>query len=215
MRSTHATPTYRFLPAVAAFGLALSATACDPDDGNGTGPGEQGTVQAVVTDDPGAAGASVTGIRGSLASGSADVTGAFSGDAKVEVSADGQTWIELGQMQSVDVALQAADEATIHASASVPARTFTRVRLVVRNAEATVLAGSTIDAGPIGADITLQVAGGGEFTVEKAVTLDVSADSETTLVFDLNSESWIDENAVQAGAVAASEVQSATSVRVE
>lgn len=194
----------------AALALALGVLAC----GDGTGP-EEGSVGAVITDDPAQAGAAV-GPGAQLAQGVSGQTfqGDFQGEAQVQVSVDGQTWLDLGSAQSVDVALQSGNEAVVHASANVPAQAFSRVRLVLRNARATVLAGSSIGGALIDVDVQITVAGGGEFVIEKSLSLSVSAGSQTTLVFDLNSEQWIDQTAVQAQAVTAAQVAAATAVRV-
>lgn len=197
--------------------LLVPLVGCGDDEDGGTGPDGMASFQAVVTDDAGTAGSAIAArgpeARGSVSS-SADIQGSFSGEAMVQVSADGQTWVDLGSMESVQVTLQSGEEATIHASAEVPARTYTRVRLVMRSAEATVLAGSTIDAGPISADVSVDVAGGSEFTIEKQVSVDADAGATTTLVFDLNSEAWLDQAAVDAQSAAAAQVSSATSVRI-
>lgn len=200
----------------AATALLIPLVGCDDDD-NGTGPGETATVQAVMTDGGGDGGAAVAArdpaARGSV-SGSADVDGSFSGEAQVQISADGQTWTNLGSMQSVNVALESGEEATIHASAQVPAQSYTRVRLVMRDARATVLAGSTIGAGPISADVTVEIAGGSEFTIEKQASVGAQSGTSTTLVFDLNSQAWLGQATVDAGAATAAQVSGATSVRV-
>ena len=207
----------RLAALAAAAALLIPVLGCGDDEDGGTGPDTMASFQAVVTDDGGTAGGAIAArgpeARGSVSS-AADIQGSFSGEAMVQVSADGQTWVDLGSMQSVEVALQTGEEATVHASAEVPARTYTRVRLVMRSAEATVLAGSTIDAGPISADVTVDVAGGSEFTVEKQVSVNANAGATTTLVFDLNSEAWLNQAAVDARSAAAAQVSSATSVRV-
>lgn len=196
----------------AALGLLLALGGLGCGDGS-TGPDEESRIDAAIVDDPGS-GAGSVGPQLSAAFAGRTFDGDFSAQGRVEVSVDGQTWVDLGSMQSMTVTLQSGDRVAVHTAARVPARAFTRARLVLRNATATIRAGSTIGGTLIDADLQISIAGGGEFTVEKSLSLDLSARSSAMILFDLNSEQWIDETAVQAGAVTASRVQSATTVGV-
>lgn len=205
-----------FMGTAATLALLLPFTAACGDD-EPTGPGDDGTARAVVTDDPNVAGtASVSpdGARFSQSFSGATFEGTFTGQARAEVSADGQTWVDLGPAQSVNVAMQSGQEAVVHASTSVPARTYSRVRLIVSGGQATLLSG-TVGTVPITAQVQIMVDGGSEFTIEKPMNVDIDADSETTVVFDLNSENWIDEANVSSQTATAAEVASATSVRIQ
>lgn len=205
------------LGTAAMLALLLPFTAACGDD-EPTGPGDdEGTARAVVTDDPNAAGTASVSPDGSSFSQSfsgATFDGTFTGQVRAEVSADGETWVDLGPAQSVSVAMQSGQETEIHAAASVPARTYSRVRLVVSNGQATVVSG-TVGTLPITAQVQITVDGGSEFTIEKPMNVDIDADSETTVVFDLNSENWIDEANVSSQTATAAEVASATSVRIQ
>lgn len=192
------------------FLLALGGVGCG--DGS-TGPGDESSVDAAVADDPGS-GAGAIGPRLSTGVSGRTFEGDFNAQGRVEVSVDGQTWVDLGSMQSVAVTLQSGEQVAVHTGARVPARAFSRARLVLRNATTTIRAGSTIGGTLIDADLQISIAGGGEFTIEKSVSLDLSTRSSAVVLFDLNSEQWIDETAVEAGAVTAARVQSATTVTV-
>lgn len=210
----HRAETLGKVGTAAILALVLPLAACDGDEDGTTDPGSQGSVQAVMTDEPGEANAS-TVSRTRFALDSRTVDGSFEANARVEVSVDGETWIDLGSMESVSVALQTGEDAVIHADASLPAETFARVRLVLENARANVLAGSTIGTDLLDVDVEIAVAGGGEVVIEKTVTLDVSAGSQATVVFDLNSESWLDEGNVQSRTATAAELEASTTVRIQ
>lgn len=109
----------------------------------------------MVTDDPNAAATASVSPDGAAFSQSfsgATFEGTFTGQVRAEVSADGQTWIDLGPAQSVNVAMQSGQEAVVHASTSIPARTYSRVRLTVSNGQATLVSG-TVGTLPITAQV--------------------------------------------------------------
>lgn len=204
------------------FGTAVTLAALVPfvtgcsDDGT-TGPDDDGSVEAMVTDDPGSGSASISSrdARFSQSFAGSTFQGEFQGQARVQISADGATWIDLGPAQNVSFTMQSSDDAVVNASATVPARSYTRVRLILSDADATVEAGSTIGGITLDANVLVSVNGGSEFMVEKTASFTVTADSETTVLFDLNSESWIDETAVTTQTATSAAVQSATTVVVQ
>ncbi len=205
-----------FLGTLAALAFLLPFTAGCGDDATGPNGDDEGTARAVVTDDPNSGSASVApgDARFSQSFTGAQFEGTFSGQAQVQISVDGETWIDLGSAQNVSFAMQSNEQAVVHASANVPAQTFTRVRLILSNGQATVVSGS-VGTIPITTQVQIMVAGGSEIMIEKALSVDISAGSETTVVFDLNSESWVNETNVQSQAATAAEVASATTVRVQ
>lgn len=203
----------RTLAAALALTVAVGLAGCDDDEG--TGPGsEQGTVEAAVTDDPGAGSQALRAAASDR--GAAEVDGTFDASARVEVSADGSTWVELEEAQQVQVALQNAQATTV-SSAEVAARSYARVRLVLEGASADVAAGSTIGGGALETSVTVQLEGGEDDRVvlEFDQPVAVSADADTRVTFDLNSHLWLDETAVQTGTVSEAAVQSAAEVTVE
>lgn len=198
--------------ALAGFLLTAAAAAC----GDTTGTTEA-RVSAEVHDET-SSGVQAASIVPLAALQSSGYSGTVSGDARVEVSADGETWTELDESSQVEVDLQASGGgATVHADASVPLESFTRVRLVLDGADARLEAGSTVGGVTLDSETTVTLGSDGQAVVEVQLdqSLDASADTDAMISFDLNSEAWITESAVTAGAVAASEIESATVVTVE
>jgi hypothetical protein len=198
----------------AAWGvLALTAllplTACGDDDP--TGPGaQQGTMEAVVRD--GGSEQAPAGVPSSQQE--SEVNGEFQGQIRVEVRVDG-AWQTVSGLSNVNVNAELQGTESAAGSASVQARTYERVRIIVSNASADVEAGSMIGLGPIEVDVTVTIAGGGDVVIEYNQPVTVQAQGTTRLVLDLNSEAWLTGNAVQAGAVTSAAFQSAASVLVQ
>lgn len=186
-----------------ATAIALAVTgafvACEDDDP--TGPdGDDGDVEAFVIDDPASTSPSVTDRVGTNTVAAAVISGFVTGDARVDISVDGTEWIELGSMSDINLDLQSStDQASVNGETSVPVGSYTMVRLVLDGAAAQVLAGSDIGGVVVGADATVTVGDGGQITIERQVQFNVSADTDTHIVFDLNSEQWITQTAVTAG----------------
>lgn len=202
---------------VLAGALAFGLAACDDDD-DVTGT-ERGEVSASVTDDPSStsgsiARASFLDILGLQASGS--FTGTMTADATVEIRNSAGTFIDLGSASNADLEMQSeGGEITVATGTSVDAGTYTAVRLTLENATTTVQAGSSI--GGIVLDVDVLVNVGGEdntVVIEKEMDVDVDAGSSTTVVFDLNAESWIDQSAVDSGLAADADIQAATTAFV-
>lgn len=197
-----------------AAGLTFLAAGCGEDDATGT---QQGQVTATVSDDP-SSGVVATSRSSDPANQSLlAFSGSMTADARVQMSADGSTWVDLDSPRNVDLSLQSSGSATtVHSSADLSTGTYAHIRLVLSNADATVASGSTIGNTTLSADVQVSIGSGGQVIIEKQVEpITVSADSETTLVFDLNSEVWVTEDNVQAQAVSESEIASATSVVVQ
>lgn len=210
------------LKTVAALALIVPAAAACSDDA--TGP-DGGTVSATVHDDP-SSGSAAEGASFSRISAAESSDGSYSGeveaDVTVQVSADGSTWTDVageGSSQSQVVDLQVDSETTVASEASVEAGTYSHVRIVMESPSASLNGGGTItgSAGDVtlDADLTLDLGSDGQVVVEKEVAdFEISADSNTTITTDLNSEAWITPNSVEAGAVSSSEIESATAVSI-
>lgn len=192
--------------------MALGLAACSDDDGmTGT---TQGQVSATVTDDPSStsgsiARASFLNVLGLQSSGS--FSGTMTGDATVEVRTQSGTWIDVGSASDADLEMQTeGGEISVASGTSVDAGSYTAVRLTLENATTTIEAGSSI--GGIVLDASVDVAVGGDdgrVVIEKQLDLDVDAGSSTTVMFDLNAESWVDQSSVDSGAAADGDVQAA------
>lgn len=197
-----------------AIALVIAVAACDDDDPMSPGGDAEGDVEAVIVDDPASTAPAIVGPRASAAA-NRPFTGTTSGDFRVEISTDGVTWVSLGSMNQVNVDLQSStDETMVHASQEVAAGTYTRARLIFDGASTTIAAGSTIGALALTTDVVLTLAGGGEVTVERTIQLTVSDDSSSRIVFDLNSEAWVTETNVLAGAATETDVSSSIAAGV-
>lgn len=205
------TSTRPWMAVLLAAGVAV-LTGCD-DDEDTTGPPppepEVGDVSAVVMDD-----AAAEGEPGEAN----DFSGTLTGNARVEVQAEGETeFTDLGQDEEITVTLQAAEgeETTITAVTEADAGSYTSVRLVLTGAQVQIDAGSTIEETTLEEDSTLTVgaeAETDEVVIEEQVTFDVTTDAETTFTFDLNSGSWVTQAALDAGDVDPTTIEGAGTV---
>lgn len=207
--------------ATAAVLLALSATACSESATGPSGDGG-GSAQAVMHDDPSSgSGALAPSFSRAFAatSGEADYSGSMQADVKVQVSADGSTWVDVNDRASSAsrVEFRSGSETTVAASSSVQAGSYSRVRVIMENAGATVNSGSSFSGGGLvlSADVSLDLGSGGRVVIEKRVsTFEVRAGSTTTIEVDVNSEAWMSQENVEARAVSSSEIESAAAVSV-
>jgi hypothetical protein len=188
---------------------SLPLSACNGDD-DPVGPPDdpQGTMEMAVRDAPPSAGAAGAALAG------AEVSGEFRADARVQVFVDG-AWEDVSGLTNltVNTELQAGEE--LVGSATVDARTFERARIVLTNARADVDAGSQIGLGPIGVDITVSVAGGGEVIIEHTAPVVVGSEAPRRLVLVLNSQAWLDEEAAESQLVSRAEFESAVQIVVQ
>jgi hypothetical protein len=148
---------------------------------------------------------------------SVDYAGTLSGSAQVEIYSDADaTWRALGDPVDVLFEMYCLETAVIHADASVPVGSYSKVRITLAGFSANVRAGGTLD-GILYADaqVILISAADAEVVVEKDVApFTVTTENSTWVVFDLNSEHWLDTAAVTGGTALAADIQSATLVYV-
>jgi hypothetical protein len=118
----------------------------------------------------------------------------------------------------VDVSFEifCLEDATITADAHVPVGTYSAVRLTLRGFVANVIGGGTVDGVVLPEARAIALGGsGGEIVIEKSVTpFEVTETSDTHLVFDLNTDTWINIDIANAGAVSADAVQAGAVVYV-
>lgn len=212
------------LKTAATLVLVLAAGACS-DDATGPDGGGAATASATMHDSPnGASGSLQQGFSKTYAqtSGSASYSGSMQADVQVQVSADGSTWTDVNEQatSSTRVDFHSSSETTVASEATVESGTYSHVRIVMENTSATVDAGSSFGASVGGltleADLTLDMGSSGRVVIEKEVgDFQVSADSNTTITTDVNSEAWVNQENVEAEAVTAAEIESATVVTVE
>ena len=142
--------------------------------------------------------------------------GTLSGSAEVHIYSDSEGWVSLHAPVDVSFEIFCTEDAIITADAHVPVGTYSSVRLTLRGFVATVVAGGTVDGMvlPDAKVITLGGAGG-EIVIEMSVApFEVTETSDTHLVFDLNTDAWIDFDVANAGTIGAAQVQAGTVVYV-
>jgi len=198
--------TKRIVSLVLLAAAVLGLAAC----GDSTGPDGPGMVDVVMYDGSAQA---LTGPPGAAA---ADTySGTFEGDVTVELSPDGQTWIDVSSPTSATVDLQSEDRTTVTSEAEVAGGSYSHVRITLHSATATLDAGAQIGGTTLATAANISIGGGSDVVVEKEVfpfTLD--ADVAMVLSVDLNSEAWVSQQTVTSGTAASSEIQSATAVEV-
>lgn len=200
----------RVLRALSLLMVPAALAACSDD---ATGPQDMGTVAAEVQDGPSAA--PVAAARAPDAA-AGSFAGTASGSAQVWIYSDAQGWVALGAPTNATLQMQSGNGTTVYGSASVPVGSYTRVRLVLEGFNANISAGAVLGGLTLSAGVTIAMGGSdGRVEIEKSVTpFTVSAQSSTSIGFDLNSEAWVTEQSAQSKAAADAEIQSATSAYV-
>jgi hypothetical protein len=143
--------------------------------------------------------------------------GTLTGSAQVHVYSNTGGWIALHDPVDVSFEIFCREDATITADAHVPVGTYSQVRLTLRGFVAEVDAGGTVD-GVVLPDAKTIALGGvdGEIVIEKGVTpFEVTETIATTLVFDLNTDTWINVDIANAGTVSADAVRAGAVVYVK
>jgi hypothetical protein len=142
--------------------------------------------------------------------------GSLSGSAQVHIYSDANGWVSLHDPVDVSFEIFCLEDATITADAQVPVGTYSQVRLTLRGFVANVEGGGVVDGVALLDAKAIALGGaGGEIVIEKSVTpFQVTETTATTLVFDLNTDTWIDVTVADAGTIGATEVQSGTVVYV-
>lgn len=208
------------LRALSALLIPAAIAACGDDS---TAPGDMGQVSASLQD--GTAASLAQAYSMSPSSGpetgpsqavAAAFSGSASGSAQVWIYSDAEGWVALGSPADATVQMQSSNTTTLYTSASVPAGSYTKVRLVLDGFGANIAAGSIIGGLTLSAGVTITVGGSdGHVEIEKTVTpFTVSAQSSASIDFDLNSEAWVTEESAQSETASDAEVTSATKATV-
>lgn len=144
---------------------------------------------------------------------SVDYDGVVTGSAKIEIYSEDGGWTSLGDAVDVSVDIYCEHAVEVRSDVSVPADTYSQLRLTLTGFEASVGAGAVVDGVTYDQPFVVTLGGGDPVVVEKSVspfTLDAGASAR--LVFDLNTEVWMDDVVIAAGAVPESEVRAAMNV---
>lgn len=184
----------RFTTTFALVALLGATTACTDDD---PVAGGTASASATITDDASSSSA-LQGDDGAALRALADghFSGGLSSNAQVAISADGETWVDLGSPAPVTVALQSnGNETTVHSRAAIQPGTYTRVRLTLTEARADIDAGAMLGGISFTSAVSIAVGGADQSVViEKQVApFTVESDSHVLIRFDMNSEQWVDE----------------------
>jgi hypothetical protein len=142
--------------------------------------------------------------------------GTLSGSAQVHVYSDTDGWVSLHDPVDVSFEIFCLEDAVITADARVPVGTYSQVRLTLRGFVADVAAGAIVDGVMLANPQSITLGGpGAEIVIEKIVTpFQVTETSATNVVFDLNTDTWIDATVASAGTISGAAVQAGTVVYV-
>jgi hypothetical protein len=205
--------------ALAAVALIGAAACSDSDAVLGPDGSGDGFVRALVVDQPSSSTSSAPSASYAPAAGeeTSSFSGTVSGQFSVAVSADGVVWYSLGSPNGVAVSVQSTGDSTdVHGEVKIPAGTYARVRLIMRNAHANLEAGSKIGGLTLTTDVEVSIGGGGEIVIEKqipAFTVSANASTRTEILFDLNSEIWLNQQNAEDGEASGPEVRDSTDAR--
>lgn len=206
---------FRKLMATGAVIGLLGATACGDDEPDIIDPDPEpdpGTVTAVVYDEPADAGEGEQ---------QQTYTGALTAQAQVEVSLDGTEFVALDQPAQIEVALRTGDRTVVHSQVDLDEGQYSQVRLVLTDAQVRLDAGSTVGETTLEEEAMLAInteTGENEVIIDVTLptALQITAGQDAgSIAFNLNSDTWITEEAVQAELIAAATVQQAVEVELE
>jgi len=169
-----------------------------------TGVTVNATLRVVLDDNPSRTTPPVSGTQQAPPPG--DYTGTLATTTRVAVSSDGESWHELIGTQALNIPLQVGDSAVVERTVSLPAATYSQVRLTLRGASMTVtgdVPGGSVSNRPL--DISeLEVV-----IVRPIPAITVSANTSARVAFDLNTENWLTSANVTSGTIAGSQLQAA------
>jgi hypothetical protein len=139
--------------------------------------------------------------------------GILSGTALIEIYSDANGWVALGSTEQVSFAIFCEEAAVVTGDAAVEVDSYTQVRLTLTDFEASVIAGAVVGGITYNSDFVVALGNGDPVVIEKSVSGFAVADGATTeLIFDLNTEVWLDADIITAGVASAADVSAATNV---
>ena len=187
--------------------------ACSSDDT--TTPEATGSVDATITD--GGLNAIAAPGAATAPQAVADLTGTMEGSARVSIYSDADGWMDLGDARSVSVGLQTGEETSLAEAVSVPAGTYTKVRLTLSGFHANLDVGSVIDGSALLAAVSVTMGGSdNEVVIETAVpAITIAAGGSAKIAFDLNSAAWVTSQAAQTEMADDADIQAATTAMAE
>jgi hypothetical protein len=203
-------------------GVSFLPLACGDSSGPGDGSGVTGTVQVFAKDNPNSMNAALVGgpsFDRQSGANAASYDGSLSGEMSVAIQTQAGAWIDVGSPRSITMTAHSTDSTDVSGSATMPAGTYTKVRIIWRHAAAHLLAGSVIGGLTLSVDAVVDIGGPDSVVIEKTMTpftvqASASATTKTDIVFDLNSEVWLTEQNVQSRACSESSVDAAVTAAV-
>ncbi|HSU13151.1 hypothetical protein [Longimicrobium sp.] len=186
MKKTHAT----------LFAVAAAAVLGACSDATGVSGSGNATMQASAIGDNNGTTNSVAAAPGEaprFATTTANGTVDFRARVYVQTQAGG--WVELtnnaAQHAVVDASGQAG--AVVLASSHVEAGTYTRVRVVFEQVNASLSGSLQISTGLLSGSVNVDTQGDGSVTVERAIAANVNAGATSHLLINLNSDVWLNQ----------------------
>lgn len=187
--------------------LALAAlvsplVACGDDD-DLTGVNVTANVRVVIDDNPSREAPPATGTAQTPPNG--PYSGTFAGTARVQLSADGARWIDVGGPSGVTLGVQSGDSAAFGGSVTIPAATYNRVRLILRGSQLR-LHGNVQGVALTDALVNVE---NSEVTIERQISpITISAATNARLAFDLNTQTWLTAANATSRVIAGTQVES-------
>ncbi|HET6763608.1 MAG TPA: DUF4382 domain-containing protein [Longimicrobiaceae bacterium] len=193
--------------AALALGACDSATATD---------GGSGTMQVAARGDDAPAASMAPSAQGpSYATSTAQGTITF--NARVYAQAASGGWVELtngaAQQATVDAAGRGA--AAVFASSQVDASTYSRVRVVFQNVNASLTSGLQVSTGLLTGSVAVTAQSGNTITVERQVSTHVSAGGSTQVLLNLNADAWMSHASATTHTVSEADFASAVQVTAQ
>jgi hypothetical protein len=139
--------------------------------------------------------------------------GSLTGTAQIEIFSDAEGWLPVGEPTEVTFEIYCEEAAIVEGDLAMPTGTYSQVRLTLTDFQADVAAGAVITGQTVANGFVVTFGDGIPLVIEKAVTpFMLAAGEATTILFDLNTELWLDPEVILAGNAPAAEVQNATNV---
>lgn len=179
------------IPAAASLpGLVMLLASCGISD-----PVAQPQIAQARADMVDSAPLAINGENGENGQNEGSLTGAFISEVEVWLVAAADA--SLGAPAEVTVQLQRSVETSVFSSALIEAQSYAGIRLIFRNAMATLEEGSTLDlmTGPVtlDAETTIFIEAEEDIVVERQLDteLDATGGGTVNVLVDLNSRNWL------------------------
>lgn len=203
---------WKKLSGLAAVALVPLALACGDDDPAGVEQDALATVTAVVHD---SAAVLPTGRTTMSPPDSTAYDGVATGQAEIEVHSETDGWTSLGAASDVAFDVYCEEAAVVHESASVALGTYDRIRITLTDFEMSVPAGAVVRGATYSDAFGVGFGTDGPVVIELTVPPFTLGEGENvTVLVDLNTEVWLDDETISAGVISASEIEAAANVFV-